>query len=432
MADPSSPTARPARTTPAWVFLPLLLPFGISSGYATVTLSYQLSHSGMAAAAVAALVAFSVWPQTWKVFWAPLVDTTLNPKLWHIIGSIAVGASILGLSVVPASARTAALLTLLIVLGSVASTAVSMATEVFMADDVEDERKGAVSGWSQGGNLGGAGLGGGVALWLAQHVQAQWVSGAVIFAICVACSAALLLVHGEHRPRERPHILQSLKDVVRDVWAVARSRAGFLVLVLMLLPIGSGGAQAMWAATGGEWHANADTIALVNGVLGGVVTLVGAVLAGYVCDKLDRRTAYCLFGVALGAVAILMALGPRTTTVFVVATLAYAFVLGACYAAYSAAVLEAIGKGAAATKFNLLSAVSNVPIAAMTTADGALHDFHGFFRLPWPSYLTGSNAMLFGEALIAIVSVVVFAGFAEVTRSRKRPRDYSLRVRSVG
>ena len=407
------------KAAPAWVFLPLLLPFGISSGYATVTLSYQLSHSGMAAAAVAALVAFSVWPQTWKVFWAPLVDTTLNPKLWHLIGSIAVGASILGLSVIPASAKTAAILTLLIVLGSVASTAVSMATEVFMADDVEDARKGAVSGWSQGGNLGGAGLGGGVALYLSQHVQAQWVSGAVIFAICVACSAALILVSSEHHARERPHILQSLKDVVRDVWAVARSRGGFLVLVLMLLPIGSGGAQAMWAATGGEWHADADTIALVNGVLGGVVTLIGAVLAGYVCDKLDRKTAYCLFGVALGFVAILMALGPRTRWVFIAATLAYAFVLGACYAAYSAAVLEAIGKGAAATKFNLLSAVSNVPIAAMTTADGTLHDKFG------------SGGMLWGEALIALAAVIVFAGFAEITRNRKKPRDYSLRVRAV-
>lgn len=416
----AAPRPKTSKATPAWVFLPLLLPFGISSGYATVTLSYQLSHSGMAAAAVAALVAFSVWPQTWKVFWAPLVDTTLSPKLWHLIGSIAVGASILGLSVVPASARTAALLTLLIVVSSVASTAVSMAAEVFMADDVEDARKGAVSGWSQGGNLGGAGLGGGVALWLAQHVQAQWVSGAVIFALCVACSAALMLVKGAHHPRERPHILQSLKDVVRDVWAVARSRAGFLVLVLMLLPIGSGGAQAMWAATGGEWHADADTIALVNGVLGGVVTLIGAVLAGYVCDKLDRKTAYCLFGVALGAVAILMALGPRTRIVFVAATLGYAFVLGACYAAYSAAVLEAIGKGAAATKFNLLAAVSNIPIAVMTTADGTLHDRFG------------SNGMLWGEALIALAAVIVFAGFAEVTRNRTKPRGYALRVRSIG
>ena len=414
----SAAAARP-RPTPSWVFLPLLLPFGISAGYATVTLSYQLSHAGMAAAAVAALVAFSVWPQTWKVFWAPLVDTTLSPRLWHVIGSVAVGVSILGLSVVPASAKTAALLTVLIVVSSIASTAVSMATEVFMADDVEDARKGAVSGWSQGGNLGGAGLGGGVALWLSQHVAAQWVSGAAICAICVACSAALLLVKGEHRARERPHILQSLKDVLRDVWAVTRSRAGFLVLVLMLLPIGSGGAQAMWAATGGEWHADADTVALVNGLLGGVVTLVGAVLAGFLCDRLDRRTAYCLFGIALGAVAILMAIGPRTRDVFVVSTLAYAFVLGACYAAYSAAVLEAIGKGAAATKFNLLAAASNVPIAIMTTADGTLHDRFG------------SNGMLWGEALIALAAVVFFAAFAEVTRNRKRPRTYALRVKKL-
>jgi hypothetical protein len=51
---------------------------------------------------------------------------------------------------------------------------VSMSSELFMAHGIEDERKGAISGWSQAGNLGGAGVGGGLGLYLAQRVAAPW------------------------------------------------------------------------------------------------------------------------------------------------------------------------------------------------------------------------------------------------------------------
>jgi MFS family permease len=377
----------PRRQPPSALFLVLLLPFGVSSGYVSVTLGFVLAKAGLHTAAVAALVALSVWPQTWKVFWAPLVDTALPAKVWYCLGATSVAASIVLMGVIPAPARAMPLLGLLVVVSSVASTFVSMASEVFMAHGTADERKGAVSGWSQAGNLGGVGLGGGLGLYLSQHVAAP----------CLA----------------------SLGQVARDAWGVARSRAGFLVLVLMVLPIGSGGAQQLWSAVAGDWAAGADTVALVNGLLGGIASIFGAVAAGFALDRLDRRTAYCGFGLALAAVAAAMALAPRTPVMFVVFTLLYAAVLSASYAAYSAAVLEAIGKGAAATKFNLLAAISNIPIAVMTGVDGRLHD------------KGGANAMLYGEAGVAVVAVLGFALFAEATRNRSRPRDYALFIKGA-
>jgi MFS family permease len=390
--------------TPTVVFMFLLTPYGVSSGYVGVTLAYLLAQAHMPTAAVAAIVSFTIWPQTWKVLWAPMVDTTLNAKTWYRIGALLTGLSILALSAAPATIKNTPTLILLVVVSSVASTLISMSSEVIMAHGIKDERKGAVSGWSQAGNLGGAGIGGGLGLTVAQNIPAPWVSGAVLAVMCVACAAALWFVDEPVREARGRHYFEGVKDLGRDVWAVSRSRLGFLVLLLMLLPIGSGGAQGVWAAIASEWHAGAETVALINGVMSGVASLIGAVLAGYVCDWIDRRWAYCLFGLALAAVAIVMALLPRTPMVFIASTLTYALVLGACYAAYSAAVLEAIGKGAAATKFNLLSAVSNIPIAFMTAKDGQLHDWYG------------SNGMLFGEAGAAIVAVIGFGLFVRLTR----------------
>ena len=178
----------------------------------------------------------------------------------------------------------------------------------------------------------------------------------------------------------------------------------------MLMPIGSGGAQQLWPSIAGDWHASATQVALVNGAMGGVASLIGCVAGGALCDRLDRKTAYCLYGLCLGVTAVAMAVLPRTSITFVVMTLVYAFVLGACYAAYGAVVLEVIGTTAAATKFQLLSAASNVPIALLTGWDGQLHDWRG------------AGGMLWGEAAIGAAGVALFGLVAAAMRVRGRTR----------
>jgi hypothetical protein len=103
-----------------------------------------------------------------------------------------------------------------------------------------------------------------------------------------------------------------------------------------------------------------------------------------------------------------MALAPRTELMFATLTLIYAFGLGLCYASWGAVVLEAIGKGAAATKYNLLASISNMPIAYMTIVDGSSQE-------KW-----GSGGMLYTEALCGVAAVVLFAIVA-VTVSRTVP-----------
>jgi len=166
------------------VFMPLFAPFGISSGYVSVTLGFLLARAGVSTAIIGALIALSVWPQTWKMFWAPVVDTVGNPKLWYGLGTTLVGGTILLMSVLPMTQGEIGVFSTLIVISSIASTAVSMSTEIFMANQTPAELRGRASGWSQAGNLGGAGIGGGLGLLLAEHVPHAWVSGAVLAAIC--------------------------------------------------------------------------------------------------------------------------------------------------------------------------------------------------------------------------------------------------------
>lgn len=384
------------------VFLPLFAPFGISSGYVSVTLGFQLGQAGVPTAVVAGLIALSVWPQTWKMLWAPVVDTVGNPKLWYGLGTVIVAASILLMSLLPATAHGISALSSLVVLSSLASTLVAMASEVFMGHGVAPELRGRASGWAQAGNLGGAGIGGGLGLALVENVSRPWVSGAVLAVICVACWAAVLVVPKERRTQETLHYWQSLKGVLLDVWSVARSRTGFLALFVMLLPIGTG--AVAWSAIAGEWRASGNVVALVSGVLGGLVSALGALIGGYICDRINVKLAFFLFGLAAGLAAVIMAWAPRTPEMFAMFVLIYALMVGAGYAGYSAIVLQAIGKRSVATNFSLMAALSNVPIAAMTEFDGWTHDRFG------------TVAMLYGELAMPLLAVAAFALLVVATR----------------
>ena len=46
------------------------------------------------------LFPFRIWPQTWKMIWAPLVDTLLNARQWYVIGALSTGLTILALGFV--------------------------------------------------------------------------------------------------------------------------------------------------------------------------------------------------------------------------------------------------------------------------------------------------------------------------------------------
>jgi predicted MFS family arabinose efflux permease len=175
---------------------------------------------------------------------------------------------------------------------------------------------------------------------------------------------------------------------------------GFVALFLCFLPIGSGAASNLWSAVAADWKASADTVAMVTGVVGGLVMAVGSVAGGFLCDRMNRKGAYALFGVLQALTAVAMAVARHDEHQYVLWTLVYAVVTGMTYAGFTAFVLEAMGQGAAATKFSLFASLSNFPIMYMTTLDGAAHT-------RW-----GPSGMLYAEAVVGMLGLLAFLLFA--------------------
>jgi len=400
-----------------FVYLVLILPFGISGGYVTVALAYQLTRGGVDAVQVAAIAAMELFPQTWKFLWAPVSDTTLTRKRWYLIGVALTAIGMLACGLVPSDAASLPVLSALVFLMSVATTFVAMSVEALIAHHTPEGIKGRASGWFQAGNLGGAGLGGGTGLWMAQHLSAPWISAAVLGLACLLCGLALLPISEPARARSRDpaagrghafppalvHQWSNLLLVLKDLWVLVRSRRGFLALLVVFLPITTGAASNLWAAVADGWNASANTVALVNGTLGGAASAAGCFVGGYFCDRISRKSAYLLYGAAQALCAVAMALAPHSESMYAAFTLVYAVLNGMGYAAFSAVALETIGAKAAATEYNVFASLSNMPILYMGLAEG------------WAYTRFGASAMLYTEAALAAVAIVVFAGASAVT-----------------
>lgn len=388
------------------MFLFLIVPFGAMGGYLSVAIGYQLTQAGVSVEEVAGLIAFSYLPQTWKFLWAPVADTTLSRKTWYLLAGLVSALGIFVTGAVPADTQSLPLLYAAVLISNVASTFLAMATESLMVYNAPPDLHGRAGGWFQAGNLGGNGLGGGAGLWLAQTLPEPWMAGAVIAVACALCGAALWFVPEPPPLARTGHYGRTLVAVLKDLWQVARGRAGILALLICFLPIGSGAATNLWAAVADDWHASANTVALATGVFSGIVSALGCLFGGHGSDRMDRKTAYALYGLLMAMCTVGMAFAPRTEAMYVVFTLIYAFIQGLTYAGFTAVVLETIGLGAAATKYNVYASLSNMPIAYMTVVDGWAHTH-------W-----GAAGLLNVEAAIGVVGIIVFVAVAMVLPRR--------------
>jgi MFS family permease len=386
------------------IFLAMYLPFGIGTGYFSVTLGYLLAHAGVSTAAIAALVSVVTWLQVGKIVWAPLVDTVLTYRGLYCLACLTMAACLAGIGLVPASPSSMTLLGGLAVVMGAAIGLMGVTTNGLMARVSAAGQRGRAGGWSQAGNLGGTGLGGGLGLWIATHSGAPWLSAVVLAGLSACAVGAVAFVPEPDHPHRTARLAGTLRNLVAEIWGLVRSRPGALALLIMLLPLGTGAASNVFSAIAGDWGASGNLVALVTGVLSGLVAAFGCLIGGYLCDVIDRKAGYLLAGGLMAGCALAMVAAPKTPAVFAVLTLFYALTSGMAYGACYAVVLDAAASRAAATKCDVLISISNVPIAAMTMIDGAAQTRFG------------SDGMLLTEAVAGALAVLLYTGVAVATR----------------
>lgn len=382
-----------------FAFTLLIMPFGAVSGFVTVAIAYLAAQrtgaDAISVSDVAGLSAAGLAPHAWKFFWAPVVDTTLTRKRWYVISAVLCAVGIAAMGAIPLIQSTLRTVTAIVFVTNLASTFLGMAVEGLVAHATPEDQRGRAGGWFQAGNLGGNGLGGGAGLWLAQHLPAQWMASGILGVLFLLCGLALPFVPEAPAEESAGGVVKAIKAVGIDIWTTVKARKGILCAILCFLPIGTGAAANLWSAVAKDWHASADTVALATGTVGGLVSAGGCLLGGIICTKWSARMVYAIVGALFGAATVAMGLAPRTELMYIAFTSLYALLTGVAYAAFTGFVLEAMGKGAAATKYNLFASLSNQPIAYMTLVDG------------WAYEKWNASGMLNVEAGIGVLGIGV-------------------------
>jgi len=364
-------TPVPRRAPAPFLFFPLILPYGTSFGFISVAFAYLATHTAhpLSTEQTISIVAAAFVPHTFKPLWAPIVDQTLTKKAWYLIALVLTVLGTVAVAAMPLSPDRIPVITATVMISQIGLTLMGMACEAFMGLGVPDEKKGKAAGWYNAGSNFGVGVGGGVALWLAQHLPAAWMAGAALGALMLA--SAIALAFFDEPLREHAHtIVESLKELGRNIASIFTTRNGIIAFLICISPIAAGASNQLFAPAADSWRVSADTVALITGILGGLITSGGSMVGGYLADRVPRKLLYATSGGLMALTAITLALAPHTPNAFITLTLVYAFFVGISYSAFSAVVLETIGKGAVATKYNIFAAAMNGAITYMSMVVG--------------------------------------------------------------
>jgi PAT family beta-lactamase induction signal transducer AmpG len=379
-------------TRPLYILF-LVLPAGINMGFATVTFPYLLKHAGFTIVQTSGIVALGVSASLWRFAGGPLTDLTLSLRKWFSIAVITSVVSIMLLCITPITIKGALLLTVIYFISQIAANLVLLPVGGFMAHCIEPGRKGRAAGWYQAGNLGGVGLGGGAGLWLATHFNVA-TAGIVLSAVSLMSGFFVLLIKDVYHEKDK-HLTTELFNMGKGILSMIRIPIVLFVMIMLCMPIGTGAAANLWSAIASDWKTNADTVALVTGLLSGLVSALGCMAGGFIADRWGNWIAYLGAGMVCAIVTVIMAVLPMQPYVYVGGVLAYAFGLGLINAAFSSVILYAIGKKNASTKYALLSSLGNLPVVYMTSFDGWAHDRFN------------SKYMLVAEAAVCIGFVII-------------------------
>jgi len=71
---------RKRESTRPSLFFFLVLPYGISSGFVSITLPFVLTRAGFSVAIAASIVAIGISANLWRFLWGPIADLTLTAR----------------------------------------------------------------------------------------------------------------------------------------------------------------------------------------------------------------------------------------------------------------------------------------------------------------------------------------------------------------
>jgi len=381
------------RIPPSWIVGLAIFPFGLVVGFTITALPFLLTNLGIPLYQVAGVSATVMSPTFWGFLLQPVMDTGLTRRAYCWLTSLSAAVCLAGALFVLSPARLG-LATALLLLAELSMVLFSGAVSGWTAGFTPDARRGSVSGWTNVANLGGGALGSLAVMSMAPHVGLHWIG--VGLAACILLGTLPTMVFPDPA-RSSFGFRQIFTDAMKATWQASKTRECLTGFALFLAPASAVAAINLFSGMGRDFHTGEHTVVWITGAGCAISTSVGALLGGYMANRISRGHMYLLAGISAACCALAMAFTPHTPAAFISGVLVYNGIAGITYAAFNALGYQLVGQHSpvASTQLGLFSAATNGAIVYMTWADG-----QGYKHF-------GTRGLLLTDGLASMISGVV-------------------------
>lgn len=387
-AGPGGSSERP------WIFALLIAPVAVlSNGVISGVLSYLLRQQGVGSARGAAIISLLNLPQTIYFLWSPITDFWMLRRNWLILGSV-ISSGLLVVAFHQKNLATSTAVILLFISACFCQLVVASCGGMMGTLHAEVTRRRA-SSFYQAGSLAFGAVGIFVLASLAGKFSLDelgWITAALVSLPALVAFAA---------PRQDFIQTSGLSDAMARLWSEFKTTfvrwKAIPYTLTMLFPMASGGAIGLLPGLAVDYGVSGQQVAWMNGFGGAILTAAGAMAATLVPARVRAPVAYLTSGIINAATLLILGLGPlHPATYFAGATL-YLFTIGACYALFTAVVLEFLGASgkSGSSRYSIINSLGNVPVAYMIFLDG-----RGYAR--W-----GTRGLSLTEAVLGTIGAVI-------------------------
>jgi PAT family beta-lactamase induction signal transducer AmpG len=371
-----------------WLFGLLIAPMAVlSNGVIGGVLSYLLREQSVGPARAAEIVALLNLPQTIYFLWSPVTDFWVRRRTWLMIAAVLAAVAMMIAFRQPRldGGGAVALMFLSACMGQI----VVAACGGMMGSLQREESRRRASSFYQGGALAFGAIAVFVLAMLSQQLKLGalgWIAAAMIaLPSLAALSAPGQAVIGE----------EGLRKTFARIWQ--EFRATFLhwkalpYTLVMLFPMGSGAMIQLLPGLAADYHVGGQGVAWINGLAGSLLMAAGAFATTFITTRVRAPVAYLLAGCLSEAALAILWLGPIRPSVYFAGVILFLFTIGACYALFTAVVLEFLGGSgkSGSARYSIINSLGNVPVVYMTLIDGKGYAQWGVRGMPGTDVILG-------------------------------------------
>ena len=296
---------------------------GFPWGFMTTALVAYLAKQGLTVADTGHLIAMAILPWTFKLIWAPLIDSFNFPAMgrrrpWIIFAEIMMALTLIALSLKGDILNDLNYLAWMFFLHNCFASLQDVCTDALAVDILHPDERGQVNGYMWGSKIIGVGFGSSIMGTILVNTS---LNTTVLFQTVLVLAVMIFPLIFRERPGEKllpwlkgksmlPDDFGTVRNpltVIKDLLKGFSVKATFIgAIFLLIASIGDGINGAILPVLFMQnlgWEP--DSYSQVVGGLGTVLEFIGALLGGYLADKVGRRKIIAVGYGGFAVVAIL-------------------------------------------------------------------------------------------------------------------------------